>query len=244
MTERMFVEAGIGGDLRVLDIGCGLGDVSFLLSKLLSDKAQIVGVDSNESILEIARERAKEEQISNIAFEAIDLSSIPKTLGTFDAIVGRRVLMYLPKPAETISALANMLVPGGRFAFQEHDATMTPGRTAAFPLHDRLHRWMWETVRREGGNPHLGFDLWTLISDAELKVENIRAQGIVITPSFSHPLANIARAMLPRFLEHNVATEEEIDIDTLESRLAEEMTSANTTYVTDMAFCVWGRKAE
>jgi hypothetical protein len=51
----------------------------------------------------------------------------------------------------------------------------------------------------------------------------------------------IIRVMLPRILEHGVATEAEIDVDTLDERLAAECAAANATYVGDMAFGAWAR---
>ena len=51
----------------------------------------------------------------------------------------------------------------------------------------------------------------------------------------------IVRAMLPRMLEHGVATEAEIDIDTLDERLLAECRAAKATYIGDMAFGAWAR---
>jgi hypothetical protein len=48
--------------------------------------------------------------------------------------------------------------------------------------------------------------------------------------------------MLPRIIRHNVASETEIDIDTLQQRLTAERTRANSTYVSDMVFSGWARK--
>lgn len=45
-----------------------------------------------------------------------------------------------------------------------------------------------------------------------------------------------------RIVERGVATEEEIDVDTLDQRLADELRSANATYVGDVVFGAWARK--
>lgn len=52
----------------------------------------------------------------------------------------------------------------------------------------------------------------------------------------------IIRAMLPRIVQQGVATEEEIDVDTIDRRLIEERKKANATYVGDMVFGAWARK--
>lgn len=45
--------------------------------------------------------------------------------------------MYLPDPAATLRGVATLLLPGGLMVLHEHDSTMTPASTAAFPLRRR-----------------------------------------------------------------------------------------------------------
>ncbi len=52
---------------------------------------------------------------------------------------------------------------------------MTPGRRHAFPLHDRVNEWIWQTVAREGANIHMGFDLPRVLEQAGLNVQRVRA---------------------------------------------------------------------
>jgi hypothetical protein len=84
---------------------------------------------------------------------------------------------------------------------------------------------------REGGNLHMGSSS-RVPSSRRAVVEQVRAEAIVQTPKQRHPVGMIVRAMLlPRILEHGVATEAEIGIDTLDERLLAECTAANATYV-------------
>lgn len=46
-TGRLFREAGIGEGMRVLDVGCGVGDVSLLAASLVGPKGTVVGVDTD-----------------------------------------------------------------------------------------------------------------------------------------------------------------------------------------------------
>ncbi|MEO7718022.1 MAG: methyltransferase, partial [Capsulimonas sp.] len=102
--------------------------------------------------------------------------------------------------------------------------------------------WMWQTVWREGGKIHMGFGLAGALREAGLVVERVRAEAVVQTPEAHFPIEPIVRAMLSRIVAHGVATEEEIDIDTLEQRLSDEFESANATYIGDMVFGAWARK--
>ena len=88
----------------------------------------------------------------------------------------------------------------------------------------------------------MGFDLASVLARSGLVVEQVRAEAVVQTPTASHHTGAIIRAMLPRIIRHGVATAEEIDIDTLDARLAEERRAADATYVGELVFGAWARK--
>lgn len=76
------------------------------------------------------------------------LLDLTESVGVFDAIVGRRVLMYQADTVATVGVLAKHLRPGGVMVFQEHDTTMAPasligdvmfGACARKPAHDQRH---------------------------------------------------------------------------------------------------------
>lgn len=244
MTERLLVDAGITSGMRVLDVGCGSGSVSLMLANLVGAGGQVLGTDRDAQSLATARERVHHLTLSNVTFIQGDLSALPPELGLFDAAVGRRVLMYLPDPADVVRRICATLRPGSVVIFQEHDATMIPGRVTPMPLHEQVQAWIWRTVEREGGNLHMGFDLPLVLAQAGLVVEHVRAEAVVQTPNMPYPVTAIVRAMLPRIFEQGVADEEQIDIETLEQRLTAERMAANSTYVSDMVFSAWARKSD
>jgi ubiquinone/menaquinone biosynthesis C-methylase UbiE len=276
IMQRLLLDAGVGAGMRVLDVGCGWGAVSFLLASLVGPEGQVVGVDRDASALAVARARALELELGAVRFNPnpaasrpahsvgspsgrsdldlrfveADLSALPREgallleHGPFDAIVGRRVLMYQRDPVEVIRQLTRVLRPGGLVVFQEQDATMVPASVTPLPLHERAHGWMWRTVEREGGNTHMGFDLASVLERAGLSLVQVRAEAIVQTPTMPPTAGTIIRAIMHRIVQQGVATEAEIDVDTLDERLAAERKAANATYVGDMVFGAWARAPE
>jgi ubiquinone/menaquinone biosynthesis C-methylase UbiE len=228
--------------MRVLDVGCGTGDVSLLAAEFVGASGSVLGLDREAAPLEIARRRTRESNLRNVMFAQGDLSGSLGELGLFDAIVGRRVLMYQANIIDTVRKLASSLRPGGLFVFQEHDTTMVPASRPAMPLHFKVQDWIKETIKREGADLHMGFNLNGVLSQAGLLVEHVRAEAIVQTPTQKYPVASITRAILPRIVKYGVATEVEVDIDTLDERLDRERLNMNATYVGDMMFGVWARK--
>lgn len=241
MTRRMLVDAGVGAGMRVLDVGCGRGDVTLMLARLVGESGQVLGIDRDEQALAAARQRATETGCGNVSFETGDLAAFSAESGPFDAIVGRRVLMYLPDAGKALRDLAARLRPGGLVVFQEHDATMVPAALTPLPLRQQLHRWMWTTVEREGADVRIGFRLASLFTQAGLVVEQVRAHAVVQTPHERHKVDAIVRAMLPRMVAQGVASEAEVDIETLDARLAAEHASTAATFIGDMVFFAWAR---
>jgi len=243
ITARFLADAGIGAGMRVLDVGCGRGDVALLAAALVGESWHVAGIDSDAGAIAAARERAHALGLANVAFEQADLLAAPDSPGAFDAAVGRRVLMYQPDAVEALRRIAASVRPGGLVAFQEHDSSMAPIALVPLPLHDRVRGWIWRTVEREGANVQMGLGLAAAMEAAGLHVEGVRAEAIVQTPRTPQPLAAIVRAMLPRMLAHGVASEAEIEIDTLDARLGEERLRTAATSLGELVFCAWARTA-
>jgi len=242
MTERLLREAGIGPGMHVLDVGCGPGKVTFMLARIVGEGGRVVGIDRNEHALAKARAQASENGLANTSFVNADLMAPPPAEPGYDAIVGRRVLMYQPDRLAVVRALARVVRPGGVVAFQETDASMVPAAMTPHPLHDKAYGWLWETIAREGATRSMGLELPVVLREAGLVVGGIRAEAIVQVAGRRHHTASIVRAIVPRIVAHGVATEAEIDIDTLDARLADELERTGAAYVGDMVFCAWATK--
>lgn len=242
MTEQLLRDAGISTGMRVLDIGCGRGDVSLMAARLVGDTGLVIGLDRDERATSTATERAQDLKIKHVQFIPGDLHAPPIVGAPYDAIIGRRVLMYQPNRIAALRPLVDALQPGGLVAFQEADATMIPASPKPHPLHEQVTRWLWQTVEREGATTTMGFELPIALEAAGLEVEGQRAEAIIQTKHHRHMTAWIVRAMMPRILERGVASEAEIDIETLDARLAEELHQTNSPFIGDMIFSAWARK--
>src|SRR5262249_40612789 len=94
-TLRLFQQAGISEGMRVLDVGCGVGDVSFTARKLVGATGEVVGIDRSELAIAEAWQRAESAGLTNVNFLTADLDNF-RSEKKFDAVVGRLVLMYPP----------------------------------------------------------------------------------------------------------------------------------------------------
>ncbi|HET9396116.1 MAG TPA: methyltransferase domain-containing protein [Nitrospiraceae bacterium] len=243
MTERLLDDAGIGQGMRVLDIGCGPGAVSLMLSRRVGNEGHVCAIARHPRMLESARENALQAGVSNLTFIEGGFDVAFPERGTLDAVVGRRVLMYQPNAAQAVAQLTDAIRTGGVIAFHEHDMVAISDSGASLPLHDQVRSWLHEMLRREGANLHMGFELHSALSAAGLVVERVRAEANVLTPTAGYPVAAIIRAVLPRLLQLGITTEADVDVETLDDRLAAERRKTRATCLWEMVFCAWGRKS-
>src|SRR2546430_13485748 len=124
-TERLLHAAGIAAGMRVLDVGCGVGDVSLLAATLVGTAGSVLGVDHDEACLATARARAAALGLGNVSFVAGDLRD--SVVGRdVDAVVGRLILTHLPDPVATLREAAAAVRPGGLIRFHEPISTRGP----------------------------------------------------------------------------------------------------------------------
>jgi len=67
-TRMIFAEAGIQPGMRVLDLGCGAGDVAFAAADLVGPDGSVVGVDRSPEALARARLRAEQRGLTQVRF--------------------------------------------------------------------------------------------------------------------------------------------------------------------------------
>ncbi len=121
---------------RVLDAGCGVGQLSAALAER---GAEVVGIDISPNLLEVARDRTPASLLPSIRFEAGDM--LDAAWGEFDYVVAMDSLIHY-KPADIAQALAR-LQARTRNAVVFTVAPKTPMLTAmhiagkAFPRSDR-----------------------------------------------------------------------------------------------------------
>ena len=149
--------------------------------------------------------------------------------------------MYQKDAIASLRGLRKSLRPGALVVFQEQDATLTPASLTRLPLHETAYGWVRKCVDREGADMSIGFKLHAHFSAAGLRVANVRAECVLQTVDSGYLIVDILRVMTPRIVAQGVATPEEMDLPTLERRLADERRAANATLLSDMVFGIAAR---
>lgn len=105
LLERVQITEGT----KVLDIGCGPGDVSELLRKRGAD---VTGIDFAAPMIAVAKRR-----FPNITFHEADVEDLPFVDSTFDVVIGNMVVHHFARPESAFNEVRRVLKPGGAFAF-------------------------------------------------------------------------------------------------------------------------------
>lgn len=242
-TRQFLTAAGITAGMRVLDVGSGAGDVALLLAELVGPQGQVIGVDTNAEILEVARARAQAAGWPTVAFQSGDALEL-ELEEAVDAVVGRWVLQYAPDPAALLRRARDWLRPGGIVAFQEIDLSIPPRAYPTGPLHDQVVRWTTPPPGAPGPDPVMGLKLFTTFLQAGLPAPQLRRDaplgGGPGWPGYAY-VAETVRSLLPFLQRFGAARPEEVDIDTLETRLRTEVTNHNGIQLLPAIVGAWSR---
>ncbi|MBN9387794.1 MAG: class I SAM-dependent methyltransferase [Chloroflexi bacterium] len=223
-TWHCFQEAGIKPGMKVLEAGCGGGDVALILAEMVGPEGQVVGVDLNPQALEAARQKVAAAGHNNIIFKQGDLQDI--VLDTdFDAVVGRLVLFHLKEPANILRHLLDCLKPGGLVAFQDYNL-LAARAYPIVPLFEQTLGRIIKAFRQAGADPEIGLKLNEIFRQAGLPGPTMRCEASVSAgPEWDgyEQLALVTRTLLPFMQKVGLATAEEVEVDTLADRLRAEL---------------------
>ena len=107
--------AGISARDHVLDVGCGCG-ASTRLAAQMAVEGGALGVDLSARMLERARQRARDQGLTNVGFEQADAQVHPFESGAFDVVISRFGVMFFADPVAAFTNIGQALRPGGRLA--------------------------------------------------------------------------------------------------------------------------------
>ncbi|GIW52799.1 MAG: hypothetical protein KatS3mg081_2154 [Gemmatimonadales bacterium] len=249
LTEIMLLKAGLASGMRVLDVGCGAGDVSFLAAKLVGPERVVVGVDKAPEAVAFAQQRAQGAGLSNVQFIAADLAEFQLDDEPVDALIGRFVLMYFPDPAAMLRRLLGFVKPGGIVAFQELDlAPAPPVEIMCQPICETYvaaATRITQTFARAGIDGRTAVKLGPTFQRAGLPAPQMLASQRVErgpdSPIYGW-MEQITRTLLPLIQQTSVATAEEVQVDTLAERMRQEAVEKDCTLITPPLIAAWARK--
>jgi SAM-dependent methyltransferase len=241
-TEATLRRAGLVSGMRVLDVGCGGGDVSLIAAELVGPSGFVLGIDRSAEAVMAARRRVEAEKVPQVQFAASEFDEFSADI-PFDALIGRFVLMYLSDPAATLRVLARHLKSDGIVAFQEMEMRTARGYPDA-PLFQRCIDLYATAIERAGFESGMGGKLFGTFKSAGLPLPQMaaasRIEGGPDSTGYELMASNI-RTMLPMLLRLNVVTAADVDLNTLADRLRREAVVGGQCLMFPLLVSAWSR---
>ena len=115
-TRRMLDLARIQPGQRILDVAAGAGEPALSAAERVGPGGYVLATDISEGIIELALQVAQERGLEQIETRRMDGEKLDLTDGSFDAVLCRLGLMYMPHPVTALREWRRALKPGGRVA--------------------------------------------------------------------------------------------------------------------------------
>jgi SAM-dependent methyltransferase len=242
LTERLFLDAGIGPGQRVLDLGSGVGDVAMLAARIVGPSGEVVGVEQEPRSIALARTRVDDSGFSNLRFVECDISQA-QCLGSFDVAVGRFILQFLSDPVAVLCGVSKMVRPGGVLAFQEVSYTPLLALSAHLPLWSACVTAARDTVQRLGAKPEMGLSLHQTFQEAGLPAPTTRMEVLLgSSADFTLWIYDLLCSLRPQIEKDGTSVEKLGDFATLPVRLQAEVAQYKSVVPYLGVVGTWSRK--
>ena len=173
--ERIWTALRLTPEARVLDAGCGTGQLAIALA---ARGARVTGVDLSPEMIRRANGHAMARGVA-VEWRTGDIAHLAEPLAVYDAILARVLLQFVPDVPATLRELRRVLRPGGRLlasvpgalspiyraSWQRHQPGGDPGNNYLLPweLEYLLQEHGWRVLDGWG---EWGDDLYGLANDA------------------------------------------------------------------------------
>ncbi len=165
-TLTLLENAGLRPGMTCLDLGCGGGDVTREIARIVGSEGRVVGFDMDPVKLEGAS-----HGLPNVEFRQANVYQWFEE-SVYDLIYTRFLLTHLPDCAKVLAAIRRALKPGGVLVVEDIDFSgcFCHPHSAAYHRYVALYR---EVVRRRNGDADIGPKLHGMLIDAGLHNVNL-----------------------------------------------------------------------
>ncbi len=162
----MLTGANIVPGSRVLELGCASGEMTLLLASRVGTSGTVIAMDRDPAQLEAAAARLANAGFQNVQFVLSDWDHYEPEQ-TFDAVVGRYFLLYIPQPEAAVARMAKWVRSGGALAFLEMDFFRGVHSSVWPPVSPAAHQaivFIGDVMLDAGINPHMAVRLPSILS--------------------------------------------------------------------------------
>jgi 2-polyprenyl-3-methyl-5-hydroxy-6-metoxy-1,4-benzoquinol methylase/uncharacterized protein YbaR (Trm112 family) len=113
------IDRAIPGDARIVEIGCGTGQMSLYLA---SAHRIVIGADLTRASLKLGADAARRFHLGQVQFIETDLHHPGLRAGAFDVVYSSGVLHHTPDPSAAFGNIVQLARPGGMIVVGVYNA--------------------------------------------------------------------------------------------------------------------------
>jgi SAM-dependent methyltransferase len=114
VTNMMLDLAQIGPGQHVLDIAAGAGEPALSAAERVGPRGRVLATDLSENILRFAQQIADDRKLAHFKTQAMDGENLELPDSSFDVVLCRFGLIYMPHRQRALTEWRRVLKPGGR----------------------------------------------------------------------------------------------------------------------------------
>lgn len=244
VSEDALRRAGIDTGMSVLDVATGPGGVALIAARLVGEHGRVTAIDRSPEMVALARRRltAAGYGEDRVRVEQADLVTW-RPADSYDAVVGRLILMHLEDPVDVLRRLAAAVRPGGLLVMADF-AMSAACEQPPGPLFTVAMQRIIDAFHVANRPTDFGLEMPRLFRAAGLPTPELMAgviadfggQGIACTL-----LAEVTRTLLPVMQNAGLVEAGTVDPDRLEADLRAEAAAREATAMPPLLVTAWCR---
>lgn len=171
--DRLVSSIRLAPEARCLDLGCGIGETTRSLAAQLPRSCELVGVEIDHDLVEVARTMSSKESFK-VIYQQGDANDLKFVDESFDFVFARALLMHMEEPRNVLSEMLRVCKSGGTVAVQEGDL----GAQYCYPT-----SWAYERLPDLWGkliqNAFIGREVWSLFQQVGYPSANVFVDSVL-----------------------------------------------------------------
>jgi ubiquinone/menaquinone biosynthesis C-methylase UbiE len=220
----------IGPNMDVVDIGCGTGSVSLVMSSLVGEEGKVTGIDFNPFAVKHCEKIVKANNISNTNFVVADATDLNIDSQTFDRAYSRFLFQHIKDPRKALGEMIRVTRPGGMIMVEDCDLftwIVYPDN----PSISKLWHWYESIQTQRGTDPQIGRKLYSMFLDQNLQ-PNVEVHSRALYSENTPFWASIVAVL---------SAINNVDLKLLIRGIKEFSKSPNSLFIFPLVFRVWAK---
>jgi len=208
-TASLLSRAGLRPGMHCIDLGCGGGEVTLEIAKLVAPDGVVTGIDMDDVKIDLARAAAVERGVHNVEFLADNVDNWDEP-GSYDVVYSRFLLQHLAEPEGLLRRMWAAVRTSGALIVEDadFDGWCCHPRNEGFEFFVRTYA---EVIRQRGGDHTIGRKLFAYFLEAGIPSPHVALVQSVSIGGESKELAwSTLDATAEAIISEGVATSDEV----------------------------------